>query len=143
MDTIICKSVEETIQCGAEKIAPQLLAGTVIALTGDLGAGKTHFVKGIASGLGYEGEVTSPTFTLLHEYLGGRMPLYHLDLYRIQGAQEAIRFGIEDYLPSEGVTIIEWPERIESLLPKNAERWEIRILEDQSREILRHSRRCA
>jgi len=139
MDTIICKSVEETIRCGAEKIAPLISVGTVIALTGDLGAGKTHFVKGIAAGLGYAGEVTSPTFTLLHEYLGGRMPLFHLDLYRIQGAQEAIRFGIEDYLPSEGVTIIEWPERIDSLLPKNTERWELRIMEDQSREILKRS----
>ena len=116
-------------------MAPRLFQGAVIALTGDLGAGKTHLVKGIARGLGYEGEVTSPTFTLLHEYLGGRLPLYHLDLYRIQGAQEAVRFGVEDYLPSEGVTILEWPERIESLLPVQTQWWRIQILEDQSREI--------
>ncbi len=135
MDTIICRSVEETIQWGAEQMAPRLFQGAVIALTGDLGAGKTHLVKGIARGLGYEGEVTSPTFTLLHEYLGGRLPLYHLDLYRIQGAQEAVRFGVEDYLPSEGVTILEWPERIESLLPVQTQWWRIQILEDQSREI--------
>ncbi|MES2307273.1 MAG: tRNA (adenosine(37)-N6)-threonylcarbamoyltransferase complex ATPase subunit type 1 TsaE [Verrucomicrobiota bacterium] len=137
MDTIICKSVEETIQKGSEVIAPRLQPGAVLALTGDLGAGKTHFVKGIAFGLGYSGEVTSPTFTLLHEYAGGRLSLYHLDLYRIEGAQEAIRFGIEDYLPSDGVTIIEWPERVETILPATTEWWRIRILEDQSRQIER------
>ncbi len=136
MDTIICKNVEETIRWGSEQMAPRLSAGMIIALTGDLGAGKTHLVKGIARGLGYQGEVTSPTFTLLHEYLGGRLTLYHLDLYRIQGAQEAIRFGVEDYLPAaEGVTIVEWPERIQSLLPSGTEWWEIQILEDQSRQI--------
>jgi len=136
MDTIICKNVEETIRWGSEQMAPRLSAGMILALTGDLGAGKTHLVKGIARGLGYQGEVTSPTFTLLHEYLGGRLTLYHLDLYRIQGAQEAIRFGVEDYLPAaEGVTIVEWPERIQSLLPSGTVWWEIQILEDQSRQI--------
>ncbi len=136
MDTIICKNVEETIRWGFEQMAPRLSVGMVIALTGDLGAGKTHLVKGIALGLGYPGEVTSPTFTLLHEYLGGRLTLYHLDLYRIQGAQEAIRFGVEDYLPAvEGVTIVEWPERIQSLLPSGTQWWEIQILEDLSRQI--------
>jgi tRNA threonylcarbamoyladenosine biosynthesis protein TsaE len=135
MDTIICKNVEETIQAGCEGIKSSLFSGAILALTGDLGAGKTHFVKGIARGLGYDGEVTSPTFTLLHEYRGGRLPIYHLDLYRIEGAQEAIRFGIEDYLPSDGVTLIEWAERIESILPASTEWWEIRIAEDQSRVI--------
>lgn len=99
-----------------------LQPGDVIALVGELGAGKTHFVKGLADGLGYMGEVTSPTFTLIHEYLGGLMPLYHFDFFRIENEQEALDIGIEDYLSSDGVCVIEWADKLAELLPART-RW--------------------
>ena len=95
-----------------------LPAGTVIALHGDLGAGKTCFVKGLARGLDVEGPVHSPTFTLINEYRG-RLPLYHLDLYRLHGPEDALAIGIDQYLPGDGITAIEWADRIESILPAN------------------------
>lgn len=133
MDMITSKNVEETIRVGMEAFASRFQGGEIIALSGDLGAGKTHLVKGIAQGLGFCEEVTSPTFTLLHEYRGGRLPLYHFDLYRIQNPEEAVRMGIEDYLPSDGVTVIEWPEKIEPLLTRDVEWWTIRILDQEVR----------
>ena len=117
-------TLEATHALGAAWAA-RCRGGEIFALHGPLGAGKTQLTKGIARGLGYRGEVTSPTFSLLHEYLGGRLPLYHLDLYRIAGPSEAHRFGIEDYLESGGICVIEWPERIEGLLPTHTEHWEI------------------
>jgi tRNA threonylcarbamoyladenosine biosynthesis protein TsaE len=100
----------------------------VFALSGVLGAGKTQLVKGLARGLGYGGHVTSPTFTLVNEYRGGRLPLYHIDLYRIASEKEALGFGIDEYLPvAGGVTVIEWPECIIDLLPAETHRWEIQV----------------
>jgi len=104
-----------------------LKGGEVITLSGVLGAGKTQLVKGLARGLGYRGAVTSPTFTLINEYVGGRLPLYHIDLYRIKSTEEAIAFGIEDYLPSAGVTVIEWPDRVEALLPEGTQQWDLHV----------------
>lgn len=90
----------------------QAEAGWVVALTGDLGAGKTQLVKGVARGLGSEAKVHSPTFVLLHTYEGGRLPLHHLDLYRLSGPEEILRSGLEEYLyPRRSVTIVEWAER--------------------------------
>ncbi len=109
-------STAETIELG-RRLAPELSAGTVLALHGDLGTGKTCLVKGIALGLGVAQEVTSPTFTLIHEYRGGRLPLYHVDLYRLDSTEQAAAIGIEDYLQAGGVTVIEWAEKTESLLP--------------------------
>ncbi len=101
----------------------------MFALSGVLGAGKTQLVKGLARGLGYRGQVTSPTFTLVNEYVGGRLTLYHIDLYRVKSQEEALAFGIEEYLPSgEGVTVIEWPELIESLLPPATQHWTIEVV---------------
>jgi tRNA threonylcarbamoyladenosine biosynthesis protein TsaE len=136
MGLTILNSVE-VAQAFAEQWAADLKGGEVIALRGVLGAGKTQLVKGLARGLGYRGPVTSPTFTLINEYVGGRLPLYHIDLYRIKGAEEAIAFGIEDYLPSPGVTVIEWPDRIEDLLPEGTQHWDIQVASLMERVIQR------
>jgi tRNA threonylcarbamoyladenosine biosynthesis protein TsaE len=110
----------------AKRFAASLPPGSVIALSGDLGAGKTTFVKGIV------GEATSPTFTLIHEYPG---PVYHIDLYRLETAAQALAIGIEDYLPGNGLTIIEWAERIAELLPPGTKRVHLKITGENSREI--------
>jgi tRNA threonylcarbamoyladenosine biosynthesis protein TsaE len=94
----------------------------VVGLSGDLGAGKTHFVKGLLEGLESKGEATSPTFTLLHEYGGGRLPVYHFDFYRLQSPMEVEEIGFDDYLHEGGVTVIEWADRFPEILPKRA-RW--------------------
>jgi tRNA threonylcarbamoyladenosine biosynthesis protein TsaE len=118
----------EAAQAFGESWAPDLVGGEIFALSGVLGAGKTQLVKGLARGLGYVGHVTSPTFTLVNEYLGGRLPLYHIDLYRITSEKEALAFGIEEYLPVEGaVTVVEWPELIAGLLPAGTHEWEIQV----------------
>ena len=101
----------------ARGIGAGLQRGDVLALVGELGAGKTQFVKGLAAGLDYAGEVTSPTFTLIHEYLGGRLPLYHFDFYRLEREDEAVRLDLESYLEGDGVCVIEWPDKFPALLP--------------------------
>lgn len=102
------------------QLAAHLKPGHVVALFGELGAGKTAFVSGLAQGLGYNGEVTSPTFALLHEYTGGRLPLYHFDMYRVTGAEDLYSTGFFDYLDEPGVLAIEWSENIRDALPENA-----------------------
>jgi tRNA threonylcarbamoyladenosine biosynthesis protein TsaE len=126
--------VEETVEFG-ERLAHQLRPGDVIALSGDLGAGKTVLIKGIARGLGITQDVTSPTFTLVHEYTGGRLPLFHVDLYRLDNVEQALAIGIEDYLGGPGVTAIEWAEKIESLLPAHCTRIRIITLNENARRI--------
>ena len=118
-----------------EHLAEGLQPGDVIALSGDLGAGKTALVKGIARGLDITQDVTSPTFTLVHEYAGGRLPLFHVDLYRLENAEQALAIGIEDYLGGPGVTAIEWAEKIESLLPAHSTRIRITTLNENARRI--------
>lgn len=127
-------SLEETLRLG-ERLARELQTGDVVALFGDLGAGKTALIKGIARGLGITQEVTSPTFTLVHEYAGGRLPLFHIDLYRLDSLEQALAIGIEDYLSGPGVTAIEWSEKIESLLPARATRIRITALDNNVRHI--------
>ena len=127
MGLTILNSVEAA-QAFGEGWATKLVGGEIFALHGVLGAGKTQLVKGLARGLGYKGDVTSPTFTIVHEYLGGRLPIYHIDLYRIKNEKEAIDIGLEEYLPSDGVTVIEWPERIASILPPDARHWELEVV---------------
>ncbi|MCS6770500.1 MAG: tRNA (adenosine(37)-N6)-threonylcarbamoyltransferase complex ATPase subunit type 1 TsaE [Kiritimatiellae bacterium] len=109
-------SAKETRSIAAG-LARRLGPGAVIALHGELGSGKTCFVQGLAEGLGCAAAVTSPTFTLLHEYRGGRLPLYHADLYRIQSPEEFLKAGLMDYLEGDGVIAIEWADRIAELLP--------------------------
>jgi tRNA threonylcarbamoyladenosine biosynthesis protein TsaE len=126
--------VEATMEFG-ERLAHQLRPADVVALSGDLGAGKTALVKGIARGLGIAQDVTSPTFTLVHEYAGGRLPLFHVDLYRLDNVEQALAIGIEDYLDGPGVTAIEWAEKIESLLPAHSTRIRIITLDEYARRI--------
>lgn len=118
-------SVEETISLG-KKFAKSLKAGSIVCLKGDLGAGKTHFVKGIASYFGVdEQRVTSPTFTLINEY-SGEIPVYHFDCYRLKSEHEALEIGIEEYLYGDGISIIEWPSKIKGLIPSDATQIEIK-----------------
>lgn len=95
-------------------------AGDVFAITGDLGAGKTQFVKGFVAGVGSDAVVTSPTFTLIHEYGGGRCPVYHFDFYRIESADALVRLGLDDYLYGDGICVIEWADRFRALVPQHA-----------------------
>ncbi len=111
MVTLISKSPEETFSIG-ERWGQEAQRGWVIGLSGDLGAGKTQLVKGIARGLGSPARVHSPTFALINEYEGGRLPLFHLDLYRLNDRQDVFSAGLEDYLISpDGIAVVEWIER--------------------------------
>ena len=96
----------------AERLAKVLPAGTVIAYRGDLGAGKTAFTRGLARGLGYPEPVTSPTYTIVNEYLGGRLPLFHFDMYRLRSSDDLWDIGWEDYLERGGVCAVEWSENV-------------------------------
>lgn len=98
----------------------------VIALSGDLGAGKTAFTRGLARGLGFTGEVSSPTFAIVHEYIGGRLPLYHFDMYRVAGWEDLYSTGFFDYAEQPAVLSVEWSENVSSALPDNCIRVDIR-----------------
>ena len=123
-------SPEETLEVGKE-LGKASVAGQVYALVGDLGVGKTVFTKGFAEGLGIEEAVNSPTFTILQIYTEGRLALYHFDVYRLSGADELYATGADEYFHGQGVCMIEWPEKIEELLPENCIR--IRIDKDLSK----------
>ena len=116
MKTIITNSAGETYDIGYT-MAKEAVCGTIIALTGDLGAGKTVFAKGFAAGLGINDHVTSPTFTIVCEYEGGTLPLYHFDVYRIDDPEELWEIGFEEYLYGQGVCLIEWADKIMDELP--------------------------
>ncbi len=114
------EAAAQTVALGKELVGTAT-PGAVWALVGDLGAGKTHFVKGLADGLGAAARVTSPTFTLVHEYTGGRMPLYHFDFYRLESATEALNLGLDEYLDGDGLTVIEWADKFPAVLPPRTE----------------------
>lgn len=120
-------SAEDTFAFG-QKLGREAVPGEIICLDGDLGVGKTVFTQGFAAGLGIDDYVNSPTFNIVKEYEGGRLPLYHFDVYRIGDPSEMKEIGYEDYFYGQGVSIIEWPGQIEELLPKEA-RW-VRIRKD-------------
>ena len=111
-------SPEETFAI-AKSLGEQAKPGTVYTLTGDLGVGKTVFAQGLASGLGIEEAINSPTFTIVQVYDEGRLPFYHFDVYRIGDIEEMEEIGYEDYFYGDGVCLVEWAELIEELLPKN------------------------
>lgn len=112
---ILTRSPEQTEQL-AEKMAARLVPGDVIAYYGGLGAGKTAFTRGLARGLGITESVTSPTYTIVNEYLSGRLPLFHFDMYRLGSADELFDIGWEDYLERGGVCAVEWSENVEDAL---------------------------
>ena len=131
----ITNGPEETEALGA-RLARALGPGAVVAFTGDLGAGKTAFVRGLARGLGIPDRVTSPTFTIVTEYEGGRLPLFHFDLYRLGCADELFDIGWEDYLARGGVCAVEWSERMEELLEPGTIRVDLRRGEDEDRRVI-------
>ena len=109
-------SVDQTTAIGLE-LGKILKSGDIICLTGDLGTGKTHITKGIAKGLGIDDHITSPTFTIVNEYDSGRLKLYHFDVYRVSDPDEIYAIGFDDYIFSDGVSVIEWANYIEDILP--------------------------
>lgn len=124
---MISNSEELTIKIG-EELGKLLNPGTIIALRGELGSGKTVLVKGIARGLDVKEEPNSPTFVIMNAY-EGRIPLYHFDLYRISGKDELEGIGYEDFFFGDGVTVVEWADRVEDVFPENTIKIEIKILE--------------
>ena len=129
----ITHSPGQTEAVGAA-LAQQLSSGAVIAYRGDLGAGKTAFTRGLARGLGYSGLVTSPTYTIVQEYLGGRLPLFHFDMYRLSSSDDLWDIGWEDYLDRGGVCAVEWSENVEDAM-ENAIFVTIEKTGEQSRKI--------
>ncbi len=125
---VVTHSPEETRILGAS-LAPALLPGDVIAISGDLGAGKTVFVQGLATALGVQTRVTSPAFTIVHEY-EGRYPIIHLDIYRLNSFQELLDLGFEEFLDPKAIVVLEWGEAVEPLLPRSHMRIELRRSDD-------------
>jgi len=119
--TFISNSPAET-ENFAREIADKLKPGDVLALKGDLGAGKTQFVKGLVAGMKSDAIAASPTFTIIHEYPGGRLPIYHFDFFRLDDRQSADRLGLDDYFFGDGVSVVEWADRFPDLIPQQA-RW--------------------
>ena len=132
--TIVTNSVEETENAGAA-LAAKLPDGTVVALYGGLGVGKTAFVRGLARGLGIEDGVSSPTFTIVNEYADAGRELFHFDMYRLQGADELFDIGWEDYLARGGVCAVEWSENVEEALNGDEVIVSIEPLSDTERKI--------
>ena len=129
----ITHSPEETEKIG-EALAKSLQPGTILAYRGDLGAGKTAFTRGLARGLGCKETVTSPTYTIVNEYLGGRLPLFHFDMYRLASSDDLWDIGWEDYLDREGVCAVEWSENVQDAM-ENAITVTIEKLGENTRRI--------
>ena len=121
----ITNSAQQTEQLG-EKLGRILTPGTVLAYTGDLGAGKTAFTRGLAKGLEIPERITSPTFTIVNEYEGGRLPLFHFDMYRLGSSDELFDDGWEDYLVRGGICAVEWSENVDDVLDSDTIRVDIR-----------------
>ena len=136
MKQITLKTLDETKQFGKE-LADKLMPGAIIALIGDLGAGKTTLTKAIAAGLGVSEVLTSPTFTIVCEYDSGRLPLYHFDVYRVHDSEELFEIGFEDYLHRGGVCLIEWANLLEEgMLPDNTMTIKLEYGEGETERIL-------
>ena len=131
----ITHSPEETRAVG-QRLAGVLQGGEVVAFTGDLGAGKTAFVSGMARALGVDERVTSPTFTIVNEYEGGRLPLFHFDMYRLGSADELFHIGWEDYLARGGVCAVEWSENVDEAIESDAIRVDISRGGDENSRII-------
>jgi tRNA threonylcarbamoyladenosine biosynthesis protein TsaE len=132
--TFISNSPAETEAIGRQ-FAEEIGVGSVLALKGDLGSGKTVFVKGLVAGLGSRADVTSPTFTIVHEYREGPLPVYHFDFFRVEHRQPIARLGVDDYFFGDGVSVIEWADRFPEFIPQQA-RWIVfEIKSDNQRAI--------
>ena len=118
----------------AENIESEKFPGMVICLDGELGSGKTVFVKGFAKALGIKETITSPTFSLVKEYYDGEMPLFHMEVYRLDDSNK--NFGLDDYLNQDGICIIEWPEMIENQLPEERLDIKIKVIDDETRVLV-------
>ena len=134
MIEIITKSPSET-ESFAEKLSDKLSGGEIIAFRGGLGMGKTCFTRGLAKGLGFDGQVTSPTFALVNEYTGGRLSLYHFDMYRVESWEDLYSSGYFDYIEMGGVIAAEWSENIENALEGKVITVEFERLDDNTRKI--------
>jgi tRNA threonylcarbamoyladenosine biosynthesis protein TsaE len=136
---IISHSEGQTQRYGAH-LGELLQAGDVVLLHGTLGAGKTTFARGVALGLGVRTRLTSPTFTLINEYREGRLPLYHIDFYRLNSEEEALALGIEDYLYGDGVCLIEWAEKLPGILPDEHLAVTLTIIAETKRRVVMEAR---
>ncbi len=132
-ETVVCKTEQDMENLGKE-MGSRFKGGEVISLRGSLGAGKTVFARGVARSLGIDESIVSPTFTLLQQY-NGRLPMYHMDLYRISSEEDFMMIGGEDFLYGNGVCLIEWSEIISGLLPEQTVFIQITINSDQSRTV--------
>lgn len=121
MATFISNTPAET-QAVGQRLAEDVGRGSVLALQGELGSGKTQFVKGFVAGMGSNAGVSSPTFTIVHEYRDGRLPVYHFDFFRVENHQSLARLGLDDYFFGDGVSVIEWANRFPEFIPEKA-RW--------------------
>lgn len=133
MEKFVSKSESETVGIGRD-FAGRLGPGSFVALYGDLGAGKTQFVKGICSALDVNEIVNSPTFTIVNEY-HGTLPVFHIDLYRMKNIEEILGIGFDEYLEAGGICLVEWAEKLDGIIPE--ERFEVRmsVVDDTTREI--------
>ena len=121
MATFISNSASETEAIGRQ-FAKELEAGSILALEGELGSGKTQFTKGLVAGLESSAPVTSPTFTIIHEYPGGHLPVYHFDFFRLENRESVAQLGLDDYFFGDGISVIEWADRFPESIPEQA-RW--------------------
>ena len=134
-EEFLSNSEKETEKIAAD-FAKKLSGGEVIAYTGNLGAGKTCFTRGLARGLGFKGDVSSPTFALVNEYRGGRLDLFHFDMYRVEGWDDLYSTGFFDYISENGVIAVEWSENISGILDEKTIFIDIRQAKSQNSRII-------
>ena len=134
MAIFISNSPAETEAIG-RRLAHDLEAGSVLALKGELGSGKTLFTKGVVAGLESSVAVTSPTFTIIHEYQGGRLPVYHFDFFRLEDPSSAAQLGLEDYFWADAISVIEWADRFPDMIPEQARWFSFEIKSERQRMI--------
>src|SRR6266704_2255962 len=132
--TFISNSPAETEAIG-QRFAQDVEVGSILALKGELGSGKTLFTKGLVAGLGSNAAVTSPTFTIVHEYPCGRLPVYHFDFFRLEDPQSVARLGLDDYFFGDGVSVIEWADRFPEFIPEQA-RWILFEIKSQNQRAI-------
>lgn len=134
MATFISNSASETAAIGRQ-FAKQLNAGSILALKGELGSGKTQFTKGLVAGLESSVPVTSPTFTIIHEYPGGHLPVYHFDFFRLENRESVAQLGLDEYFFGDGISVIEWADRFPELIPNQA-RWILFEIKSESTRMI-------